>query len=221
MRVIPNGGRSTGVSTVPERDHSEGPDIPDSSRHPVLQIHHSYIVTQTDDALVIIDQHALHERILYNELKTRLADGKLAGQRLLIPETLTVTAAEADAAASSADLLARLGIEVEPFGPRTLAIQQFPSLLASRGVSPVEFLRDLLDRLAEDEAADPERLLEGLLSMLACKAAVKAGDPLTAQEIDSLLARAADADKASSCPHGRPTTLRLTLKDLDKQFHRT
>ncbi len=200
---------------------SEGPDIPDSSRHPVLQIHHSYIVTQTDDALIIIDQHALHERILYNELKTRLADGKLAGQRLLIPETLTVTAAEADAAASRADLLARLGIEVEPFGPRTLAIQQFPSLLASRGVSPVEFLRDLLDRLAEDEAADPERLLEGLLSMLACKAAVKAGDPLTAQEIDSLLARAADADKASSCPHGRPTTLRLTLKDLDKQFHRT
>ncbi|MCY2930587.1 MAG: DNA mismatch repair endonuclease MutL [Planctomycetota bacterium] len=200
---------------------SEVRDISDSPRQGVLQVHNSYIVTQTDDAVVIIDQHALHERILYNELKGRLAEGKLAGQRLLIPETLTVTAAEADAAASRAELLGRLGIEVEPFGPRTLAIQQFPSLLTGRGVSPVEFLREVLDRLAEDEAADPERLLEGLLSMLACKAAVKAGDPLTGQEIDSLLARAAEADKASSCPHGRPTTLRLTLKDLEKQFHRT
>jgi DNA mismatch repair protein MutL len=187
----------------------------------VLQVHNTYIVTQTDEALLIIDQHALHERILYNELKARLAEGRLAGQRLLIPETLTVTEAEADAVQSRGGLLGRLGIEVEPFGPRTLAIQQFPSLLAGRGVSPVEFLRELIDRLADDEAADSERLLEGLLAMLACKAAVKAGDPLTGQEIDSLLARAEGAEKPSACPHGRPTTLRLTLKDLDKQFHRT
>ncbi|MCY2925527.1 MAG: DNA mismatch repair endonuclease MutL, partial [Planctomycetota bacterium] len=86
---------------VPQESVSDVGDIPESTRQPVLQIHNSYIVTQSDDALVIIDQHALHERILYNELKARLAEGKLAGQRLLIPETLTVTPAEADAAAAT------------------------------------------------------------------------------------------------------------------------
>jgi DNA mismatch repair protein MutL len=102
-----------------------------------------------------------------------------------------------------------------------VALQQFPALLSERGVEPVEFLRELLDRLAEDETTDDERVLEDLLAIMACKAAVKAGDPLTPQEIDSLLAQARDVEKASACPHGRPTTLRMTLKDLERQFRRT
>jgi DNA mismatch repair protein MutL len=192
-----------------------------SASHAVMQVHNSYLVIQTPDGIEIIDQHALHERILYNELRTRLADGKLAGQRMLIPATLPVSAAEAARLEQHADLLARLGIEVSQFGPNTMAVQQFPSLLAARGVSAAEFLREMLDRLAEDETLDSERLIEDALAMMSCKAAVKAGDPLTAQEIDSLLERARTAEKASACPHGRPTTLRLTLKDLEKQFHRT
>ncbi len=186
-----------------------------------MQVHNSYLVIQTPDGLEIIDQHALHERILYNELRARLADGRLAGQRMLIPATFSVCAAEAALLEQHADLLGRLGIEVSPFGPNTMAVQQFPSLLADRGVNPDEFLRELLDRLTEDETLDSERLLEDVLAMMSCKAAVKAGDPLTAQEIDSLLDRARTAEKSSACPHGRPTTLRLTLKDLEKQFHRT
>ena len=81
--------------------------------------------------------------------------------------------------------------------------------------------RETLDRLADDETTDSERLLEDILSVMACKAAVKAGDALTGEEIDSLLARAKEASKASACPHGRPTTLRMTLADLEKQFRRT
>ena len=191
---------------------------------PAVQIHNSYIAAACPEGLIIVDQHALHERLIYNDLRRRLADGEstaLTSQRLLIPETLTVTAAEAAALEQCAGLLARLGIEVAPFGPATVAVQRFPALLAGRGTAPDEFLRGVLDTLADDETADGERLLEDLLEMMACKAAVKAGDPLTAEEIDSLLARLQQAEKGSSCPHGRPTTLKLTLRDLEKQFKRT
>jgi len=186
-----------------------------------VQIHNAYIVTAAPDGLEIIDQHALHERLIYNDLRRRLAEGALSGQGMLIPETLTVTAGEADILAERADMLNRLGIETSPFGPNTVAIQRFPSLLAGRGVAAADFIRELLDKLADDETTDSERLLADVLDMMACKAAVKAGDPLSQAEIEALLARRQEADKASSCPHGRPTTLKLTLADLEKQFHRT
>ncbi len=186
-----------------------------------MQVHNSYIVTADDDGIAVIDQHALHERIIYNDLKRRLADGACTSQRMLIPQPLTVTSAEAALLEEKSDLLTRLGIEVAQFGPAAVAVQQFPSLLAERGVAADQFIRDLLDQLAEDETAGPEKLIEDVLEMMACKAAVKAGDPLTAEEIDSLLARADGIDKASSCPHGRPTQLKLTLKELEKQFKRT
>jgi len=189
-----------------------------------MQVHDAYIVAPVADGLVIIDQHALHERLIYNDLARRLADPqspKLTGQRLLIPETLEVTETEADTFARHAELLGRLGIEVAPFGPRSVAIQRFPMVLAERTVPPREFLREVLDSLVEDETSEPERLLEGLLSMMACKAAVKAGDPLTDAEMRDLLERRDEAEKASACPHGRPTTLKLTLRELEKQFKRT
>ena len=186
-----------------------------------VQIHNAYIVAAAPDGLVIIDQHALHERLIYNDLRRRLAEGALSGQGMLIPETLTVTPGEADILVERADMLGRLGIDTSPFGPNTVAIQRFPSLLAGRGVAAADFIRELLDKLADDETTDPERLLADVLDMIACKAAVKAGDPLSQAEIEALLARREEADKASSCPHGRPTTLKLTLADLEKQFHRT
>jgi len=200
---------------------TEGLPAPPAGSAAAMQIHNSYLVIQTPEGLEIIDQHALHERILYNEFRARLAEGRLEGQRMLIPAAISVTDAEAALLEQHGNLLARLGIEVSPFGPASLAIQQFPSLLARRGVDPAGFLRELLDRLAEDETIDSERLLEGALAMMSCKAAVKAGDPLGPAEIESLLARGREADKSSACPHGRPTTLRMTLKDLARQFHRT
>ena len=186
-----------------------------------IQVHDSYIVAAVEDGLIIVDQHALHERLLYNDLKQRLTSGALTSQRLLLPETVTVSAPEAAALESRRELLGRLGVEVEPFGPNTLAVQRFPTLLAERGVAAGGFVRELAGMLAENEAATGERLLEGLLETMACKAAVKAGDRLGPQEISDLLARREEADKASACPHGRPTTLRLTLKELERQFKRT
>ncbi len=197
----------------------ESPPQPAAPRR-TIQVHDSYVVTETDDGLEVIDQHALHERLIYNDLRRRLTQGRLDAQKVLIPEPIRVTEAEADAAERHADLLAKLGIEVEPFGPGSVAVQQFPTLLSQRGVEAGTFLREILDRLSDDDTTDAERLLEDLLEMLACKAAVKAGDPLTEAEIDALLARRHEIDKGASCPHGRPTTIRLTLRELAKQFRR-
>jgi DNA mismatch repair protein MutL len=185
-----------------------------------LQIHNSYIVTQTQDGFVIIDQHALHERILYEQLCRRISEGALPSQRMLIPETLDVSDTQLDAIRENADLLAQLGLELEPFGPRTIAIQSFPVLVTR--IQPTEFVRDLLDRLTDDSLRlDPQRLLHEILDMAACKAAIKAGQTLTQQEIEQLLCDRDAVQRASRCPHGRPTTIRFTLGELEKQFKRT
>ena len=186
-----------------------------------IQVHDAYIVAASADGLVIVDQHALHERLIYNDLRRRLAAGNLVGQRLLLPAPLKVTPAEADVLARFEELLTRLGIEVAPFGPGTYAVQRFPALLTNRGVEAGTFIRELLDKLADSETASGEQMLEELLEMLACKAAVKAGQPLAPAEIQALLDRQAEAEQASACPHGRPTTIRLTLRELEKQFKRT
>ncbi|HDZ21706.1 hypothetical protein LCGC14_0284670 [marine sediment metagenome] len=218
---IPHPQVAAPATTAPEPSPAEGlPSPPQVLHTSAIQVHNTYLVVAEQDGLIIVDQHALHERILYNDLKRRLADAPLASQRLLIPKTLTVTAAEADTLTEAGGLLGKLGIVVEPFGPASVAVQQFPTLLTERKVEAELFLRDLLDTLADDETADAERALEAVLQLIACKAAVKAGDPLTPAEIEDLLARRQALEKGSACPHGRPTTLKLTLRDLEKQFAR-
>jgi len=185
-----------------------------------LQIHDSYIVTQTNDGFVIIDQHALHERIIYETLCKRIQKGKLESQRLLIPESFELTEAESDILENNAELIGKLGIELVPFGPKTMAIQAFPTLLSK--AEPVDFMQDLIDILKNrDVSLDAERLLEEILNMAACKAAIKAGQKLTDSEIEQLLADKEKAESPSRCPHGRPTTIKFSISDLEKQFKRT
>jgi DNA mismatch repair protein MutL len=202
----------------PDRTLTTKPETPR-----FVQLFNTYLVAETHEGIVIIDQHALHERIIYEELFTRTARGPLEGQRLLIPEILPVNPKQQAALEQVRELLLNLGIEVEPFDAQSLAVHTFPSLLAK--VSPREFLRDLLDRLLEyggtaGSKLTREELLHEILDMASCKAAVKAGYPLAADEIAALLARKELVDRSSNCPHGRPTTLRLTLNDLERQFKR-
>jgi DNA mismatch repair protein MutL len=120
----------------------------------------------------------------------------------------------------NAELLARLGIEVTPFGSDAIAVHAFPALLKDTDVA--SFMRDLLDHFSQHEAgSSTEVIIHGLLDMMACKAAVKAGDPLTDEEIQALLRQKDLIEKSSNCPHGRPTMLRLTKADLERQFKRT
>jgi DNA mismatch repair protein MutL len=183
-------------------------------------LHNSYLVAQSDDGMIIIDQHALHERIMYEELSARIMRGPLESQRLLIPETIPVSSGQMAMLEQIQPLLERLGIEVAAFGPSTVAVQSFPSFLGK--LEPGTFVTELLER-GEQELLDlhEEELLHEIMDMMACKAAVKAGDPLSPAEIEALLARRELIERSSNCPHGRPTTLRLSLRDLEKQFKRT
>lgn len=186
-----------------------------------LQVHSSFIVTQDEQGLVIIDQHALHERVMFEKLKARVSEGALQSQRLLMPATLNVDRAQVEALQSLQPMLSKLGIEAEPMGPGAIAVHAFTTLLFERRVDPVEFMNDLLDRAGDDALADdPEAALHEVLDMMACKAAIKAGDRLTEDELAELIRFRDRVERSSNCPHGRPTSLRLTIRDLERQFGR-
>lgn len=200
-------------------DHSATPGGSATVR--AIQLHNSYLVVQSDDGMEIIDQHALHERIIFEDLLARLKRGAMEGQRLLLPVTFEAPEAQVALVEELSPALQRLGIEAEAFGPRSVAVHAFPSFLAR--LDPAAFITELLSR-AEGEhiaPADEETMLHEVLDMMACRAAVKAGDPLTPAEIAALVERRGLVARSSNCPHGRPTTLRLSLADLERQFKRT
>jgi DNA mismatch repair protein MutL len=199
-----------------------GPAAPPATVGPaVLVIANRYIVVQEGDGLVIADQHALHERVMFERLKERLGGGSLPRQRLLMPAIVETDGPGALALDGLRPLLERLGIEAELIGPRSIAVHTFTSLLFERRVDPIEFVRDLLDGAERlTQAADAEAALHEVLDMMACKAAVKSGDRLAPEELRDLMSMRHLVERSSRCPHGRPTTLRLSLADLDRQFGR-
>ncbi len=185
-----------------------------------LQIHNRYLVAESADGVVVIDQHALHERILYEQLRVKVLAGDLESQGLLVPEPVDLSPAEAAAVVGQRELLAHLGIQIEPFGGDTVLVLSHPAMLAN--MNSVDVLRELADRLC-CEGKPPQRrdLLDELLHMMSCKAAVKAGDRLTTAEINALLEQRHLVQDAHHCPHGRPTALVFTRQELDRQFKRT
>ncbi|MBW8034563.1 MAG: DNA mismatch repair endonuclease MutL [Planctomycetes bacterium] len=185
-----------------------------------LQIHNSYIITETEEGFVVIDQHALHERIIYEKLCRKMSEGRLASQRMLIPETFEVSAQQAEAIESNGKLIEKLGIEITPFGPNTMAIQAFPAILGK--VDIATFVADMLDKMSDKTLApDAEGLVHEILDMAACKAAIKAGQALTYEEMRQLVADKETVERSSRCPHGRPTTIVFSMGELEKQFKRT
>jgi DNA mismatch repair protein MutL len=190
-----------------------------TARGRAVQLHNTYLVAETEDGILIVDQHALHERVLFEEIMAHLEAGPLEGQRLLVPVTLDLTDREMAAVEAHREALGRLGIEAEAMGPRSVGIHAFPAILER--ADPVATLRDFLGWvLALDESPTARQVLENLAHLAACRAAVKAGDPLKPEEIEALLARREAADMAPTCPHGRPAALVLRKSDLEKQFGR-
>jgi len=185
-----------------------------------FQIHNRYLVTEDDAGMVLIDQHALHERILYEQVKTKVMSKSLERQRLLVPEPVTLSANEAAAAIDSRETLAEIGIEVEPFGGDTVLVTSYPAMLAKMQIA--EMLRQVLEPLmAGGKKPDARDLLDELMNMIACKAAVKAGDRLSPDEITALLEQRHCYQDTHHCPHGRPTALFFSREQLDKMFKRT
>ncbi|MBG84759.1 MAG: DNA mismatch repair protein MutL [Phycisphaerae bacterium] len=208
------------VSEIPQAASISMPSP--SPRSTALQVHKTFVVTEDEHGLVIIDQHALHERVMFEKLLERVSSGPLASQQMLVPEIIDAGDGHFEGLEQLSPLLPRLGLDVSPSGPRSISIHAFPSLLMERRVAVGAFVSDLLERAGSGgiPVRDHEEALREVLDMMACKAAVKAGDQLTAQELADLLEMRELVERSSNCPHGRPTTLRLSIEDLERQFGR-
>ncbi|MBI3861045.1 MAG: DNA mismatch repair endonuclease MutL [Planctomycetia bacterium] len=184
-----------------------------------MQIHDSYLVVETPEGLQVVDQHALHERILYEQLRNRVLSESMESQRLLVPQPIELSTPEAALLAEHRGLLARFGLCLEEFGVNTVLVTAYPVMLSR--VDLAQMVRDAAERIAESGRDPSSRdLLDSLLHMMSCKGAIKAGQRLAPEEIDSLLAQRHLIDDAHHCPHGRPTALILSRNELDRQFGR-
>ena len=183
------------------------------------QLHETYIVAQTRDGIVIVDQHAAHERLVYERLKAALEQTGVARQMLLIPEIVELDEADVERLAARAAQLARFGIVVEPFGPGAVAVSETPALLGA--IDAGALVRDLADHLAEwDEALPLERRLLHVAATMACHGSVRAGRRLKPEEMNALLREMEATPNSGQCNHGRPTYVELKLNDIERLFGR-
>lgn len=184
------------------------------------QIHENYIIAQTADGLVIVDQHAAHERLVYERFKAQMQAEGIARQGLLTPEIVTLSADEAALVLDQNEALARLGLEIEPFGAGAVAVHAVPVLLGERA-DIQRLVRDIADELAEQgETQTLEERLNHILSTMACHGSVRSGRRLTAEEMNALLRQMEQTPLSGQCNHGRPTYIALSLKDIEKFFGR-
>ncbi|MEZ6057958.1 MAG: DNA mismatch repair endonuclease MutL [Planctomycetaceae bacterium] len=210
--------RAGGIVHVPMAEGAERPTSATAELR-AMQVHDCYIVVETGDGLTVIDQHALHERIMYEYLRNRVLAGTVEIQRLLMPVPLEMTAREAGLLLDQVDLLKELGLLVEEFGGNTIALSGYPIML--RKADPVDLLRGIVEQLeSSGQKVSRRDLLDSLLHMMSCKSAIKAGQRLTPEEMSALLAQRHLVDDAHHCPHGRPTALMLSRQELDRQFGR-
>ncbi len=209
--------------TEPAGEAAPEPGLPMGRPAPrILQVHNSYLVTQDEQGVVIIDQHALHERVMFEALLARISYGPLETQTLLTPVVVPASPERIDRLRELAPLLTKIGIEAAPLGPRSVGVHAFPSFLFERRVDPVEFLTDLFERSEQDGfSPGSEQALHQVLDMMACKAAVRAGDRMSDPELAELVRLREDVERSSNCPHGRPTSVRLTIRELERLFKRT
>ena len=184
-----------------------------------LQVHDCYLVVTTDDGIEIIDQHALHERILYEHLRIRILEGSIERQKLLIPETIECSPVEAAVLCEHEELLKEIGFDVQEFGGTTVLLESYPVLIP-RG-NFIRILKDFAEQLEKSDGKTSRRdLLDHMLATMACRAAVKAGQRLSQEEMHELLRQRHLVADSHHCPHGRPTAMKFSRNMLDRQFGR-
>jgi len=183
------------------------------------QLHETYIVAQSADGLIIVDQHAAHERLVYETMKEALAAGGVQRQGLLIPEIVELDAEEAERVAARAEELAELGLVLERFGDGAIVVREVPALLGNPDVAAL--VRRLADDLGEiGEGLALKDALEGVASSMACHGSVRSGRRLTTEEMNALLRQMEATPHSGQCNHGRPTYVELKLSDIERLFGR-
>lgn len=198
---------------------SNDPRDPPPRRARIIQVLDCYLVMESEKGLVVVDQHALHERVLYEQFRNRVLSGAVESQKFLVPQTIEMSLKETALLLSHRELLGELGFGVEEFGNGTVLLTAYPVLLSR--ADHIKLIRDVVDQLDQPGQAPTRRdLTDQLLSMMACKAAIKAGHRLSVEEMEFLLAQRHLIDDSHHCPHGRPTALVLSREALDRQFGR-
>jgi len=183
------------------------------------QLHENYIVAQTESGIVIVDQHAAHERIVYERMKKALANGGVARQPLLVPEVVSLDPAEVERIGERAQEFAELGLVLEPFGADAVLVRETPTLLGQMDIAAL--LRDLADELGETGSATSlKERLDHVAATLACHTSVRSGRRLSADEMNALLREMESTPHSGQCNHGRPTYVELKLADIERLFGR-
>lgn len=182
------------------------------------QVHKTYIVGEDDDNLVVIDQHAAHEKALYEKIMDDIAQGSMKVQELLIPEIIEVTPPEKRVIASNIGVFAKLGFFLDEFGDREYKITAHPVIIRNKAAAP--FVKEIIGKLMDKDKADEHDILKHLCATMACRAAVKAGDDLNDAEMTELLNNYVELKDPHSCPHGRPPIIKIPFDEIEKMFKR-
>jgi len=183
------------------------------------QLHETYIIAQTENGIVIVDQHAAHERLVYERMKKALGNGGVKRQPLLIPEVVDLDPDEVTRVMGRTEELAELGLVIEEFGPDAVVVREVPAMLGKLDVKGL--VRDLADEIAETgNALSLKERLEEVSGTLACHMSVRAGRRLNAEEMNALLREMEATPHSGQCNHGRPTYVELKLADIEKLFGR-
>ena len=209
---------SARVEPVIEEAEATPQDLPLGAAR--AQVHENYIIAQTADGMVIVDQHAAHERLVYEKLKTQMAACGVASQALLIPEIVDLSESDAARLLEMADDLASLGLVIEPFGPGSIAVRETPAILGQCDARAM--VRDILDELADQgDSLTVKARIEAILSRVACHGSIRSGRRMRADEMNALLREMEATPHSGQCNHGRPTYVELKLADIERLFGRT
>jgi DNA mismatch repair protein MutL len=183
------------------------------------QVHENYIIAQTEDGIVIVDQHAAHERLVYERLKRQMAEKGVAAQALLIPEVVPLSQGDAQRLLEHAESLEQLGLVIEPFGGDAIAVRETPAALGN--VNARKLVLDILDELADlGQSGTLGSRIDAVLSRMACHGSIRSGRQMRGEEMNALLREMEATPLSGQCNHGRPTYVELKLSDIEKLFGR-